>query len=117
MAVDEVVRGTKIMVDRDLINDLLRRGSTLVIDLKLKFSCLIAKRFSARISDSEPEGDYITFEDNGVKIFVSFKPVGSRFCGGENPFEEFDMPVKDPLKLFPKWIKVKKDLTGDFGYA
>ncbi len=116
MAVAEAVREAEILVDRGLLERLRREGMNLIVDLKLKFSCLIAKRFSARVSVSEPEGDYIEFEREGVRVFVNFRTVGSRFCGGDRVFEEFEMPVKDPLKFFPKWIEVRGDLTGDFGY-
>ncbi len=117
MPVAEAVREAEILVDRGLLERLRREGMHLIVDLKLKFSCLIAKRFSARVSDSEPEGDYIEFEKDDVRVFINFRTVGSRFCGGDRVFEEFEMPVKDPLKFFPKWIKVRKDLTGDFGYV
>ncbi len=116
MAVSEALKEAELLIDSGLLERLRREGMNLIIDLKLKFSCLIAKRFSARISDSEPEGDYIEFEKDDVRVFINFRTVGSRFCGGDRVFEEFEMPVKDPLKFFPKWIKVKRDLTGDFGY-
>ena len=116
MAVVGAVKEAQLLIDRGLLERLRQEGLHLIIDLKLKFSCLIAKRFSASVSGSEPEGDYLEFEKEGIRVFVNFKTVGSRFCGGDRVFEEFEMPVKDPLKFFPKWIKVRKDLTGDFGY-
>jgi len=90
------------------------RGSSYVLVLypTLKFSCLISKRFKAQIGMPPENGKII--EVDGVKVCVIFKVIGSRFCG--DGFEEFEFPVVDPEKFYPRWIRVKEDLSGDFGY-
>ncbi len=109
------VRRPKIEVEGKLLERARREGKAIVLYPTLKFSCLIAKRFRAELAESVEDYD---LEENieGVRVFVKFRAVGSRFCGGEKGFEEFDFPVKEPERFFPKWIKVNRDLSGEFGY-
>jgi len=111
------VRTPDISVDRGLLERVKSEGKALVLKPTLKFSCLIAKRFSATIEDPPEDGALIKTVIDGVEVFVDFRAVGSRFCGCDKGFEEFDFPMKDPQKFMPKWIKVRADLSGEFGYA
>ena len=109
------IRRPKIEVEGELLERARKEKKAIVLYPTLKFSCLIAKRFRAELAQSVEEYD---LEENieGVRVFVKFRAVGSRFCGREKGFEEFDFPIKEPERFFPKWIKVNKDLSGEFGY-
>ncbi len=116
MEVKEAVRTPELDIHPELIERARSEGKALILYPTLKFSCLIAKRFRAELSD-HPE-EYDIMEDfKGVPVFIRFKAIGSRFCGGEKGFEEFDFPLLEPERFMPKWIRVNRDLSGEFGYA
>ncbi len=102
----------RVYLDEQLKGKLKNSGKVLVLYPTLKFSCLIAKRFEAKVEDRPPEG--ILLDVDGVRVCVVFKVIGSKFCG--NGFEEFEFPVKEPERFYPKWIRVNEDLSGEFGY-
>ncbi len=116
MEVKEEVRIPELFISPELIERARREGKTLVLYPTLKFSCLIAKRFRAELSEEPPEGGVFT-KVGDVDTYIVFRAVGSRFCGGDRGFEDFDFPIKEPERFFPKWIKVNPDLSGDFGYV
>lgn len=107
-------------IELDIAPQVLKRAKeeskSIVLYPTLKFSCLITKRFRAEIGD-EPEGEALHLKEGDVDVYVVFRAVGSRFCGGDKGFEEFDMSVIQPERFFPKWIKVNPDLSGEFGYV
>ncbi len=115
MAVGVLIRTPKIEIESKVIERAKREGKAIALYPTLKFSCLIAKRFRAELVESVDEYDLEEVIE-GVPVFVKFRAVGSRFCGGDKGFEEFDFPVKEPERFFPRWIKVKEDLSGEFGY-
>ena len=116
MEVKEAVGTPELQIDPSLLERARSEGKALVLYPTLKFSCLIAKRFRAELSDHPTDYD-IMEEIEGVPVFVVFKAIGSRFCGGEKGFEEFDFPLLEPERFMPRWIKVNRDLSGEFGYA
>ena len=105
----------KIRIDKEVLDRARKEGKVIILYPTLKFGCLIAKRFKAELAESVEDYD-LEERIEEVSVFVKFRAVGTRFCGGECGFEDFDFPVKDPERLFPKWIRVKNDLSGDFGY-
>jgi len=115
MVVGATLRVPRIEVDKEILDRAKREGKAVVLYPTLKFSCLITKRFRAELSEEIEDYD-LEERIEGVPVFVKFRAVGSRFCGGEKGFEEFDFQIKNPERFFPKWIKVKKDLSGEFGY-
>ncbi len=110
------VPSVRIELDEGLRKKLADSEKVLVIYATLKFSCMIAKYFRAELLEEPPE-DSIPFDVDGTRVFIRFRAVGSRFCGGDVGFEEFDFPIKYPEKFFPKWVRVNSDLSGEFGYA
>ncbi len=116
MEVKTEVRAPRLKISQKVLDRARSEGKAVLVRATLKFSCLIAKRTKVELVDTYEEGDYET-RIEGVPVIVSFRVIGSRFCGGDVGFEEVDFPVKDPARFFPKWIKVGSDLSGDFGYA
>ena len=115
MVAGVAVRAPKVEIDKELLERARREGKVIAVYPTLKFSCLIAKRLRAELVEGLEDYD-IEKRIEGVPVFVKFRAVGSRFCGGEKGFEEFDFPIKEPQRFLPKWIKVRKDLSGEFGY-
>ncbi len=105
----------EVYVERDLIERAKEEGKSIFLDLKLKFSCFVAKRVKVSLEKEVKDWDLKT-EVEGVPVLIRFRVVGSMFCGKEMGFEEFEMPVKEPLRLMPRWVEVRSDLKGDFGY-
>ncbi len=115
MEVASSVRIPQLILAPEVVERAKREGKFLVLYPTLKFSCFIAKRFEAELSNHVPS-DALRVETNGLEVFIRFRAIGSRFCGGERGFEDFDFPLKEPDRFIPKWIKVNGDLSGDFGY-
>jgi len=109
-------RKIELYIAPEVLNRAKEEGRSLVLYPTLKFSCFIAKRFRAEIGN-KPEGEILHLKEGDVDVYVVFRAVGSRFCGGERGFEEFDMPITQPERFLPKWIKVNPDLSGEFGYV
>ena len=110
-----LLKRPRLDIDRRLLERARKEGKALALYPTLKFSCLIAKRFRAELVESLEDYD-MEEKVEGVRVFIKFRAVGSRFCGGEKGFEDFDFPVKEPERFFPRWIKVREDLSGEFGY-
>jgi len=108
-------RTIELHVAPEVLERAKEEGKALIIYPTLKFSCLIAKRFKVEIGD-RPEEESLHMRKDNVDVYIVFRAVGSRFCGGERGFEEFDMPVVEPERFLPRWIKVNPDLSGEFGY-
>ncbi len=106
----------EITVHGTLLEKVKSQRKLLVVHTTLKFSCLIAKYFKAEIAEKAPQ-DAIPFEVNGVRVYVKFRAVGAKFCSKDIGFQEFEFPLKEPERFFPKWITVNADLSGEFGYA
>ena len=115
MVAGVLLRRPKLDIDLKLLERAKREGKAIALYPTLKFSCLIAKRFMAELVENVEDYD-VEEEVDGVKVFIKFRAVGSRFCGGEKGFEDFEFPIKEPERFFPRWIKVKEDLSGEFGY-
>jgi hypothetical protein len=111
------VNQPKIFVDPRLIKEVREKGRSLLIIAKLKFSCLITKNVQVEIIDEPPvDEEAIHYQLDGVDVYLRFKTVGSKFCGGERGFEEFELKVKEPERFLPKWIRINDRLEGEFGY-
>jgi len=108
-------RFPKLEIDRALLERAKREGKAVVLYPTLKFSCLIVKRFRAELSEYVEEYDVKTSVE-GVPVYVKFKAIGSKFCGGDKGFEDVDFPLLAPERFMPKWIRVNPDLSGEFGY-
>ena len=115
MEVKERIKAPKVFIAPQIVERAVSENKVLVLYPTLKFSCLIAKRFSAELIEEPPEGLHLKYGE--LDVYVVFKAIGSRFCGGDKGFEDIDFPVKEPERFFPKWIKVNSDLSGDFGYV
>ncbi|RLJ70283.1 hypothetical protein BCF55_0551 [Hydrogenivirga caldilitoris] len=111
-----LIRTPKLYIAPELLDRARKEGRYLVLYPTLKFSCLIAKRFRAELSEEQPE-EGIEVDVGNAQVYIVFSVVGSRFCGGEKGFEEMDFPVKEPERFLPKWIKVNPDMSGEFGYV
>ncbi|WP_457600540.1 hypothetical protein [Hydrogenivirga sp.] len=114
MELKEKVKEIDVFVEPQLAERVRREGKALVLYPTLKFSCLIAKRFKAEIGDPPGEGIHLRVGD--IDVYVVFRAIGSRFCGGDKGFEDVDFPVREPERFLPRWIKVNRDLSGEFGY-
>ncbi len=112
----KVSRQVRVTLSPTLAESLKLSGKSLVVYATLKFSCMIAKYFRAELSDNVPE-TAVPIEAEGITVYVVFKAIGTKFCGGDIGFQDFDFPLKEPERFFPKWIKVNEDLSGEFGYA
>ena len=115
MTVDSAVRVPEVEIDGALLERARKEGKAIVLYPTLKFSCLIAKRFKAELRESVEDYD-VKESVGGVPVFIKFRAVGSRFCGGDRGFEEVDFPVLEPERFMPRWIRVYSDLSGEFGY-
>lgn len=90
----------------------------LVVEMELYFSCLIRKavRFCAHSPDREAT-------QAGDKLYVRFRPVGSRACGlklSEGKPRLDDFPVANPRAYTPDWVRVdfkRGEWLGEFGYG
>ncbi len=114
MEVKERTRVPEVFIPPELSERALSEGKVLILYPTLKFSCFIAKRFRAELGSPPEEGLHLKVGD--LDVYVVFRAVGSRFCGGEKGFEDFDFPLREPERFIPKWIKVNPDLSGEFGY-
>jgi hypothetical protein len=101
---------------------LLRRSTTLYIEMELYFSCLIRKRVRVYEASVEPADDRfsVRFSD---KLQVNFRPVMTKSCSisscddGKPPLSDF--PIRKPRSYIPRWLRLdfkKGRWSGDFGY-
>lgn len=92
------------------------RGSVLVAEMELYFSCLIRKqvRFKENI-----EGDLVNVNE---KLAVRFRPVMTKVCGTDYDGNEpplTDFPIQKPEAFVPHWLKIdfkKNEWIGEFGF-
>jgi hypothetical protein len=110
------VKALKLYLAPGLVERIINEDACLVVYTTLKFSCMIAKIFSAEITKEVPDNAIrIPYKD--IEVYLVFRAVGSKFCGMDIGFTEFDFPVKEPERFLPKWIRVEDNLSGEFGYA
>jgi hypothetical protein len=82
---------------------LAARGTPLVVEMELYFSCLIRKRLQF-LPTPHPDAFCATVDSH---LTVCFRPVMTRQCTlsnveGEPPLEAF--PIKRPEAFLPKWL-------------
>ena len=100
---------------------LARLEGPLQVEMELYFSCLIRKRVLFRQLEATPESaDYIAEALPG--LYISFNPVTTKECRiVDNPDGPplKAMPIKDPGRFVPDWIKLNHrsgQWTGEYSF-
>jgi hypothetical protein len=98
--------------------ELAARGTPLVAEMELYFSCLIRKAVRFKPLSAETTATPVS-----GNLYIRFRPVGSRSCGakvsdGKPPLDDF--PIVNPTAYTPDWLKVDYrggEWRGEFGYG
>lgn len=107
-----------VALSRRAERELANLALPLVAEMELYFSCLIRK--AVRFSSLSGENKATPVNE---KLFVRFRPVGSRSCGvkvseGKPPLDDF--PVVNPTAYTPDWLEIdfrRGEWIGQFGYG
>jgi len=97
---------------------LAARGTPLVVEMELYFSCLIRKRVRF-LSVPHPDAFCATADD---RLTVCFRPVMTRTCAlsdveGQPELESF--PIQRPEAFLPKWLALdfrRGAWSGEFSF-
>ncbi len=97
---------------------LAERGTPLVVEMELYFSCLIRKRVRF-LSAPHPDAFGATADD---RLTVCFRPVMTRTCAlsdveGQPELEAF--PIQRPEVFLPKWLALdihRGAWSGEFSF-
>jgi len=97
---------------------LAARGTPLVVEMELYFSCLIRKRVRF-LSVPHPDAFCAAVDD---RLTVCFRPVMTRTCAlsdveGQPEFEAF--PIQRPEAFLPKWLALdfrRGAWSGEFSF-
>jgi len=97
---------------------LAARGTPLVVEMELYFSCLIRKRVRF-LSAPHPDAFCATADD---RLTVCFRPVMTRSCAlsdveGQPELETF--PIQRPEAFLPKWLALdfrRGAWSGEFSF-
>ena len=97
---------------------LAARGTPLVVEMELYFSCLIRKRVRF-LSAPHPDAFCAVVDD---RLTVCFRPVMTRKCElseVEDQPELETFPIQRPEAFVPKWLALdfrRGAWSGEFGY-
>ncbi len=113
-----VNRDLEVRLSAAACEALAARGTPLVVEMELYFSCLIRKRLQF-LSAPHPDA-FCAVVDN--RLTVCFRPVMTRQCAlsdveGEPPLEAF--PIKRPEAFLPKWLALdfrRGAWSGEFSF-
>lgn len=95
---------------------LAARGTPLLAEMELYFSCLIRKK--VRFRDSAAIGTVAVTP----QLSVSFRPVMTAACGLDYAGDEppvTDFPIARPEAFVPRWLAIDhqgQDWRGEFGF-
>lgn len=96
------------------------RGSPLLAEMELYFSCLLRKKVRFVDASAEDGSGAVAVNE---RLSVSFRPVMTQSCsvddveGDEPPVTDF--PITNPAAFVPHWLRIDYrdgQWQGEFGY-